>query len=147
MEPSYDYGVAGVERPLGTDWRIQLQALVKHHRKYLNPGDQKGGGTFDGLNRSIAEANALIQGYQYQTQTSGTLRLAYEPEGSNLTTEWFTLFNVKGGDYLTRPKITYAWSDALKTTLGVDHYAGNKDRQLGVLKTYNSVFLEGKYTF
>ena len=55
--------------------------------------------------------------------------------------------NFIGGDYLIRPKFSYAFTDALKGTLGMDYYGGPMDRPLGQLQVFNSVFVEGKYSF
>jgi hypothetical protein len=132
VEPAHWDSVIGVERPLGDDFRIQAQIYVRTHPSYLDPVGP------------VASANALLQGYQYATRESFTLRTSYTHE--SWEAEFFLLANVQG-DYLARPKATYSVSDALKATAGLDWYAGPDDRTLGAMKAYSSVFLEGKFLF
>jgi hypothetical protein len=133
VEPAHWDSVLGVERPLGDDFRIQAQLYVRTHPSYVDPFGP------------VANANALLQGYQFATRESFTLRFSYDRE--SWAAELFALANVQGGDYLLRPKATYSISDALKATAGLDWYAGPDDRMLGAMKAYSSVFLEAKYLF
>ena len=140
IQPSHWDSVIGIERPVGDDFRAQIQVLYRVHPRFTDPEDAAVGA-------EIAKANALLLGYQFQSRVGATFRIAYEPEKSDFQAELFTIGNFMGGDYLLRPKLTYAWSDALKTTLGTEYYAGPLDRPLGALQVYNSLFLEAKYSF
>ncbi|MGK5087271.1 hypothetical protein WDW86_06910 [Bdellovibrionota bacterium FG-2] len=135
IQPSHWDSVLGVERPLGSDFRIQTQFIYRVSSHFAPAAD------------AIAKANALLLGYQDRARPGATLRLSYTHEPSGLEAEVFALGNFIGGDYFLRPKLSYAWSDAFRTTFGADHYAGPEDRPLGALHGYNSVFGEAKVSF
>ena len=134
VQPSHWDSVLGLERPLGDDFRFQVQGIYRYHPNFQEP-------------TTVAKANALLLGYQEKSRPAATLRLAYSNEANGWDAELFLMANFSGGDYLTRPKVTYAWTDAVKSTAGVEYYGGPDDRPLGALKPYNSVFIEGKYVF
>ncbi|MGK5082933.1 hypothetical protein WDW37_06480 [Bdellovibrionota bacterium FG-1] len=134
IQPSHWDSVIGAERPLGDDFRFQVQAIYRYHPAFQEP-------------TALAKANALLLGYQEKSRPAATFRLAYSNEANGWDIELFLMANFSGGDYLARPKVTYAWTDAVKSTAGVEYYGGPDDRPLGALKSYNSVFIEGKYVF
>ena len=140
--------VAGVERPIGDDFRIQVQGLLRHAPRFTAPEDATGlDPASTALNSEIASANARILNYPERTRPGATVRFSYSNEASGLDAEVFLLGNFVGGDYLLRPKLSYGWTDAFETTIGVDHYAGPEDLPLGQLKAFNSLFIEAKYVF
>jgi hypothetical protein len=147
VQPNHWDTVLGVERPVGDDWRAQVQFVARLHTEYQDILEPDPSFPADTLNRETIKANALLLGYQFETRTGLTFRLAYSPSKSDVEAELFTIGNFMGGDYLLRPKLTYAWTDALKLTLGAEYYAGPVNRPLGSLQFYNSVFFETKYSF
>lgn len=148
IQPSHFDAVAGVERPFFDDFRVQLQGIYRYHPQYTKPEDAVWRSILEtAVNREIAKANALLLGYQYQTRTGASFRVSYLKDSSGLESELFVLGNFVGEDYLVRPKVSYAWTDAFKTTLGLEYYGGPENRPLGALKSDRSIFLEGKYSF
>ncbi len=155
LQPSHWDSVIGVERPLGSDFRIQTQFIYRvspHFAPAESARFSSGNPILSSpqmapLAPAIAKANALLLGYQDHARPGATLRLSYTNDPSGIEAEIFALGNFVGGDYFIRPKISYAWSDAFRTTLGADHYAGPEDRPLGALHGYNSVFGEAKVSF
>ena len=152
IQPSHLDSVLGVERPighgLGGDFRVQGQFLFRYYPQFLAPSQAGGGNALvASVNQQAAEMNALIQNYQDQTRPGATLRLAYSNETSGIDTDVFLMGNFLGGGYLVRPQLAYAWTDSLKTTLGVDYYGGPSDRPLGVFAPYSSVFAEARCLF
>jgi hypothetical protein len=148
IEPTHWDSVIGIERPLGSDFRVQGQLLVRIMPRFL-PLDETPGapGVPAAVNIAIVKANALLLGYQDQTRPAITLRPSYSNETLGLEAELFLLHNFMGHDSLLRPKLTYRITDGFKATLGSDIYRGPSDRPLGALQSYNSVFAEAKYTF
>jgi hypothetical protein len=146
--PTHWDSVFGVERPFGTDFRLQVQGLWRYIPRYTAP-DQAGGADplSIAFNRQLAATNALILNYQEKSHAGATARFGYTNESNGIDAEVFLVGYFIGGDYLVRPKFTYSWTDALKTTLGVDWYGGPLDRSLGQLQVYNSLFMEAKYSF
>ncbi len=148
VEPSHLDTVLGAERPWGDHLRLQGQLLWRYHPHFLSPSSTPGTDPLTQIaNPAIASANAQLQGYQFRSRTGASLRVSYAHEDSGLEAEVFGLGNFIGGDYLVRPKLTYAWTEALKTSLGMDYYGGPTNRTLGALQAYNAIFLQGKYLF
>lgn len=148
IQPSRWDSVVGVERPLGDDFRVQVQGVYRYFPAFQEPGTA--GGTnplLAAINAQIARANALLLGYQDKSRPGATFRISYSNESSGVDAELFLVGNFVGGDYLARPKITYAWTDAIRTTAGLEYYGGPDDRPLGALKSFNSLFIEAKYSF
>jgi hypothetical protein len=148
IQPTHLDVVAGAERPISDDLRVQAQGLVRYYPRYLSPNELQGTGSLLGqLDQQVAQVNALIQNYQDQVRPAFTFRLAYSHDPSGIASELFLLTNFIGGDYLVRPQFSYLWTDSLKTILGMDYYAGPKDRPLGVLSVYSSIYSELRYVF
>lgn len=148
IQPSHWDGVLGVERPLGEDFRIQAQTIFRYFPFYSSPSTASGATPFmTAVNQQLAAANALIQNYQDRFRPALTFRFAYSNDQNRISTEMFLLMNIVGGDYIARPQFSYSWTDALKSTLGLNYYAGPIDRPLGALAPYNAVFAELKYVF
>ncbi len=142
LQPTHWDTVVGLERPLLSSFRVQMQVLTRYFPRFLSPQLLS-----SPVDRQVALVNALIQNYQDPTRVSGTLRLSYSDEGEALGGEIFILGNFIGGGYLLRPQLNYAWTGDLKVSLGLDFYGGPEDRPLGVLAPYNSIFSEVKYVF
>ncbi len=148
VEPSFINSVWGVERPISDDFRMQAQFLFKYYPQYTAIDQTTGADLISQvINRQIAQTNALIFRYQEQSQPGATLRFSYANSENHIDTEIFLIQYFNGGDYLIRPKVSYAWTDVFRTTVGVDYYGGPPDRALGASSAYNSVFLEAKYSF
>ncbi|HUP58501.1 MAG TPA: hypothetical protein VM598_13675 [Bdellovibrionota bacterium] len=148
IQPTHWDSVVGVERPFGEDFRLQIQGVWRYHPHWTAP-DQAGGAdpVSIAFNRQIAAVNALILNYQEKSRPGATMRFSYLDSSNGFDAELFLLGNFVGGDYLLRPKAAYAWTDAFRTTLGIEWYSGPEGRTLGQLRVYNSVFTEAKYSF
>jgi hypothetical protein len=144
--PSHHDTVAGVEHPIGDDFRIQAQIVYRYYPNYRALDTVTGADPVSAqVNREIAEANALLFQYQDRENTSTTIRFSYLKEPWDA--EIFLIENWRGQDFLVRSKISYASTDQLRYTVGSDIYGGPGHRSLGALNSYNSVFAEAKYTF
>jgi hypothetical protein len=149
VTPSHWDTVLGVERPFGDHLRIQFQAVTRYFPNYKDPEETVvvNDPVSTVVNRQIAMANALVSGYQDQFIPSGTLRVSYTDEANHWDGEVFYLQNMVGSDYLVRPKFSVAATDSLRLTAGADLYGGPRDRPLGALRSYSSLFIEAKYVF
>ncbi len=141
LQPRHWDSVVGVEKPLFTDFRIQAQFSA---RQFYNLQSAE---SATGANVAIAGANQLLLNYQDSFRPLATLRFGYTAPSQTWDAEVFTAFNFHGQDSLIRPKGSYLWTDSFRTTLGMDRYAGPDNRPLGAMKSYNSIFLEAKYSF
>ncbi len=146
--PKHYDAIVGVERPLFTDYRIQAQFYARYLPNLASALDAPGSTAAEkAANQAIASTNALLLNYQNKYRPTSTLRFSYTHPSLIWDAEVFTVYNYIGGDTLIRPKASYLFTDAFRTTIGVDHYAGPSDRPLGALTSFNCVFLEAKYTF
>jgi len=146
--PTHWDSVFGIERSFWDDFRIQTQFIYRTFPKYSSPDGVGGPDPISvTVNQTMAQDNALLLNYQDQTRPSGTLRFGYLNEKNGIDGEIFFLQNFTGGDYLLRPRLTYAWTDFLKTTVGAELYGGPTNRPLGGLNSYSAIFSEVKYTF
>jgi hypothetical protein len=146
--PTHWDSVLGAERPIGDHFRIQGQFIMRYFPQFKS-ADQAGGpdAISAGVNRSLASTNALLLGYQEQSQPAGSVRVSYTDQENAIEADIFLLQNFNGSDYLIRPKISYGWTDFIRSTVGSEIYGGPTNRPLGSLHSYNSVFFETKYTF
>jgi len=145
VEPTHWDSVLGVERSMGEDFRIQLQMISRVHPDFLKPEDVFTSPVDPRL--ALAKANALVQGYQFKTRIGATFRAAYTSASTGFEAELFALGNFMGGDSLLRPRLSYPLTDSLRLTGGMEWYSGPRDRSLGALQDFNSVFAEAKASF
>ncbi len=148
IQPTHIDAVLGVEKAFGDSFRIQVQGILRHHPNYLSPDETPGATPNEILiNRGIAVTNALVLGYQHKTREGATVRVSYISEQSGWEFDALGLMYFNDQDYLIRPKVTRAWTDTFKTSVGVDHHGGPERTQLGALTGYNSLFLEAKFSY
>jgi hypothetical protein len=148
IQPSHLDSVLGLERPIGSDFRIQGQLLLRYFPRYLSPSQiSDPNPLFAAVYQQVAQTNALIQNYQDSIRPSASLRISYSNDQNRWSGEIFLLGNFLGGGLLVRPQLGYGLTDALKATLGLDYYTGPSDRPLGVLSPYNALYSELKYSF
>ena len=146
--PSHWDTVLGIERPIGDDFRVQVQGIARYHPRFTSPSSAPGSDAVTTIvNPLIARANALLEGYQDQFRPAVTARVAYTNESRGIETGLTAVGNLVGGDYFLKPSFTYAWSEGFKTTLGTEFHSGPEDRPFGALKSFDSVYFEAKVIF
>jgi hypothetical protein len=147
-QPSHWDSVAGIERPLGDRFRMQGQVFWRLIPRFVPANEVRFADLLTGpIDRGLLAGNALLLNFQERSRPGATLRLSFATDSSPWEGEVFAVMNWVGGDYLVRPKLEYAWSEAFRTIAGLQYYGGPQDRPLGALSLYSSVFFEGKYVF
>ena len=82
-QPTYLYGVFGLERPLGDRIRVQAQAIARSYPGWTGLDNVTGPDpATTGALQLVAAANALLLDYQNRYRPSGTLRIAYAERGA-----------------------------------------------------------------
>jgi hypothetical protein len=147
VEPWHWDSVFGAERPMGDDFRAQIQVLYRWHLWF--PGvASTGNPLLDSLRSGIARANALILNAQYQGNPGATFRVSYASDHSDFSGDVFLIgYFGYGQDFLLRPQMGYTPISNLKFTLGADVYGGNETRPLGALRNRSHGFFETRYLF
>jgi len=148
IQPSYVFGVLGVERPLGERLRVQAQAIVRAYPYWIAPEMVMGTDPArTAALRGVAAANALLLDYQDQVRPAATLRVAYHTEEDRFEAEIFAATNFIGADYLVRPLLGWRPSDEVMVQLGLEAYEGPLSRPLGALHSFSGVFSQLTLTF
>jgi hypothetical protein len=140
--------VLGVERPFGSKFRVQLQALGRYFPDYVSPLAATGSTNNETqANQIVAAANARLQGSQRETRVGGSFRLSYGDQDSNWVPEIFALFYPSTEEVFFRPKILWRVTTNIQAEAGFDHYVGPADSAFGFYKGFSSVFAEARYLF
>ncbi|NDF15037.1 hypothetical protein EB061_06905 [bacterium] len=148
VQPWHWDSVIGAERPIGNDFRAQLQFLYRWHPFFSTPVSGTGNPLVDQLRVAVGRANALILNYQRRSNPGATFRLAFAPESSDLSADLFLIgYFSQGQDFLLRPQIAYVPMTNLKLTAGADWYGGNPERPLGALRERSDLFFEARWLF
>lgn len=148
IQPTYAYGVFGLERPLGDRVRVQAQAIARTYPRWSAPATAMGAdpATTSAM-QGVAAANALILDYQDRARTSATLRVSYLSAEERWAAEVFGAVNFIGGDFLVRPLVVWHPTEAVAIQLGADIYGGPRTRPLGAMHPFNGVFLQTSFAF
>lgn len=132
------YVVAGIDHTIFPRLNINLQAFVRHAW---------------GLPGQLDPQYQLAQGFnagtfmQQRPWVHGlTLRVSNAWLQDTLEAEIFIQRFLRDGGTYVQPMVTYAFTDALRGTVGGQYYAGS-DAQLGPLRDNRGVFAEVRYSF
>jgi hypothetical protein len=148
VQPNHWDSVVGAERPIGDDFRIQAQFLMRWYTDYTDPVIDSGNAKLNQLILGVAQANSLILNYQYQSNPGATFRFSYANDHSNWNADLFLIgYFAKNQDFLLRPQVGYTPITNLKLALGADLYGGDASRPLGALKSRSATFFEARYLF
>lgn len=148
IQPTYAFGVFGLERPLGDRVRVQAQAIARSYPRWTELDNVTGPDpATTGALQLVAAANALLLDYQNRDRPSGTLRIAYLSAEQRLAVEVFGAMNFRGRDYLVRPLIGWRPTDAVNLQVGAELYRGPETRPLGALHQFSGGFLQSSFTF
>jgi len=148
IQPTYAFGVFGLERPLGERVRVQAQAIARTYPRWSAPATAMGAdpATTRAM-QGVAAANALILDYQDRIRTSATLRVAYLSAEERWAVELFGAVNFVGGDFLVRPLVGWHPTEAVAIQLGADIYRGPTTRPLGAMHPFSGGFLQTSFAF
>jgi hypothetical protein len=136
------YGVFGVERTFGDNLTLINQFFWRKVEHYNDPADQS-----DPVVRAVAQQQGIAN-LQYDRQTYGlSTRIGKKWWNETLEGELAGAVLLSRTGYLLRPKLTYAYSDALKLIGGYEYYGGSDKTSYGRLAPNKALFLEARYFF
>ena len=133
--------VLGTDRSFYETLNINAQYLYRHTFEYFE-------GSFSDPNVSTLALQVNINAGQLSQNMHGaSLRISHKALNETLESEltgvgWFTT-----QDYLLRPKVSYAFSDNFRGTLGIEIFQGNKSTYFGRLRSLSSGFAEVRLLF
>ena len=136
------YGVLGADRTFFEYLNINLQYFDRRVSNYSDPN-----AIADPLTRSVAIRQSIISNQQDSVQHGLSMRIANKWMHETLDAELAVVYNLTRSDYLLRPKLSYAFDDRWKGSLGAYIFRGGSDTFFGLLRDRSAVFGEMRYSF
>jgi hypothetical protein len=136
------YGVAGADRTFLENLNVNVQYVYRYVSNFRDPALLP-----DPNARALAIYQAQVNNQLDQSQHGLTARVAKGWLNETLQTEVSGLVWLVRGDFVVRPKVTYAWSDHWKTTVGADWYHGPATSFLGQLQDLTAGYGEIRWDF
>ena len=130
--------VAGIDRTFLEYLNINVQYLIRVIVNYRNP---------EATGNPFAVEQAVINNQLDQVQQGATFRINYKWFHETLEGEIATVFLTPHFSYLIRPKVTYAFTDRWKGTIGGDLYEGNQPSFFGYLRGNSTAYAELRWSF
>ncbi len=136
------YMVLGVERNLMEGLNINVQYFTRRVSHYSNPEQ-----ITDPLQRSVAIQQAVVSNQLDRVQHGISLRVSDKWFNDTLEAEVAGVKAFTRGDYVIRPKLTYAFSDRSKGVIGIDLFRGADNTFYGRLRDNSTLYGELRYSF
>ncbi|HWA37385.1 MAG TPA: DUF1302 family protein [Burkholderiales bacterium] len=136
------YWVLGVDRTFLENLNLNVQLFQRRVRAH-RPADLLSAPT----ERTFALQSALLSGQRDRINSGITLRASNKWLNDSLEAEIFLIRNSTRRDLFLRPLVTYAFSDHLKGTVGIEYYRGAEDTQFGSQTANKGGFVELRYSF
>ncbi|MEK6748415.1 MAG: hypothetical protein AABY83_04330 [Pseudomonadota bacterium] len=138
---SFAYLVAGVDRTFLDTLNINFQYVYRYIFRYEDPRSASPQLV------ELAKAGALANNQFDRRQNGATLRLHNRWLNDTLAVELSFMEWWSHRDYVVKPKMSYAWSDHLKTSVGADIYRGSRDSFLGKLRELSVGYAELQWSY
>ena len=140
VKNSFVYLVAGFDRSFWSDLNVNAQFLYRHAFDYRAAGEIS-----DPSLQYLAKQAQIFSNQKDADYDAASLRADYKAFHETFDVEVALIGWFNNG--LIRPKATYAFTDALKGSVGAELYRGNDDSFFGRLREASSVFSEVRYHF
>lgn len=141
MQP-YLLVVLGADRTFLESFNINLQYIHRTVSDFHDPYE-----ITDPVQRQIALRNAIIHRQLAAEQDSVSLRLNNKWLQETLEADLLMIYDFYEQDSMLQPKISYAFTDSVKATLGAFIFDGDTNTFYGNLKDSNMIYCELKYSF
>jgi hypothetical protein len=136
------YAVVGADRTLVENFNINAQLLYKAVEQFVDAESIANTSL-----KPLAVRAASITNQKYKEQFGLSFRPSYKMFNETLEFEVAYISWFKNTDSVLRPKVTYAFSDHFRASLGGDFYNGPEDTLFGQLKDVSSGYFELRYLF
>lgn len=145
----YLYYVLGIERTFPGSASVILQYVGRYvpervdpERALQNPDQALGFANY------VASRSTMVINSQLDTVQNGwSLRLDKKFWNDTLDCELLSLHFFERNDFFLRPRITYDWTDSVKTAVGGEIFHGPKNSTFGRIEKNTGAFVEVKYSF
>jgi hypothetical protein len=136
------FGVFGVERTFFDYLNVNLQYYAYSVHNYRDPRQLS-----DPNVRQLAVSQAILSHQLDRSERGVAVRISNKWWNETLEAEVAMLANFERRDYALKPKLTYAFSDRVKGTLGADLLRGSDDALFGRLRKNSVAYAELSYFF
>jgi hypothetical protein len=130
--------VIGGDRTFIEYLNVNLQYLLRVVVNYQNP---------EATGNPVAIEQAVVNNQLDQIQQGVTARVNYKWLNETLEGEIAGVLFFPRHDYLIRPKVTYAFTDHWKGTIGGDLYRGEQRSFFGYLRDNSTAYAELRWSF
>jgi hypothetical protein len=134
--------VLGVERTFRESLTVNVQYLLRYTVDHRSPFEIP-----DPLTRRVAIEAATISRELDPVQHGASLRVSRKWLHETLETEVVAVAGLTRLDYAIRPKVTYAFTDRLRGTLGADLFGGDRHSLFGYLRRASGAYAELRWSF
>jgi hypothetical protein len=134
--------VLGADRTFFESFNINLQYIHRTVSDFHDPLENT-----DPVQKQIALRNAINQRQLAVDQDSVSLRLNNKWLQETLEADLLMIYDLYEQDTMFQPKISYAFTDSFKATLGAFIFEGDANTFYGNLKNSNMIYCELKYSF
>ena len=134
--------VAGVDRTFDSGWNVNLQYSFRRIFDYADPHRLT-----NPLARAVALQSAAVNNQLDRTQSGVSLRAARSWLNDTLDFEVTALTYFETGDAAVRPKLTYAFSDHVRGTVGADIFSGPQLSYFGRVRDMSAGYVQLVYGF
>ena len=142
VKKPFFYGVVGADRTFFDYLNINAQYFVRQINSFSDPNT-----ITDPLTRGVAIQQSIISNQQVRFQQGMSLRVGNKWLNETLEAEFAAVYSFTLRDYLLRPKLSYAFDDHWKGTLGANLYRGDPNTFFGMLHYLSTVYGELRYSF
>ncbi len=141
--------VFGVERNFGESTSLIVQYVGRFVPERVDP-EQALANPDPVLARAnfLASRATMVIGQQLDTVQNGwSVRFDKKFWNDTLDCELLGLHYFERNDFFLRPRITYDWTDSVKTAVGGEIFQGPKNSTFGRVEKNTGAFVEVKYSF
>lgn len=138
----YLFLVLGADRTFLEYLNVNLQYIFRAIVNFRDPA-----GIADSLRRAVAIEDATINSQLDRFQHAASARVSYKWLNETLEAEVAGVYGFTRDDYAIRPKVTYAFTDRLKGTVGADVFRGPQPSFFGRIRDNSTAYAELKFSF
>lgn len=95
----------------------------------------------------MAIQQAVVTNQLDRVQHGTSLRISHKWLNETLEGELAGVYSFNRHDYAVRPKVTYAFTDRWRGTIGADLFRGSEDTFYGRLKDNSTAYAELRWSF
>lgn len=136
------FGVFGIERTFLESLNVNLQAYAYAVRGYQDPRS-----ITDPALRELAISQAILNHQLNRHEYGLALRIADKWWNDTLEAEVAILSSLERRDFAIKPKVTYAFTDHVKGTLGAELLRGSRDAFFRRFQTNSVAYAELRYSW